>query len=115
MTELRIPQQRDEMDEALYAWESAIEDLQKVQLEQIDAESMFKSWEAATKVVYIQTHKMSATLADSKVKGHQLWLEKSLKLNRLSVKLENKKRLCRLAEARWETARSKQVTLRNVR
>jgi len=115
MTEFKIPQQRDEMDDALFAWEQSIEDLQQAQIAHMNTESMFKSWEASKKVAFIQFEKISATLAASKIRGEEEWLTKSLQLNKLAVHLENKKRLCRLAEARWETARSKQVTLRNVR
>lgn len=114
--EIEIPyRQSDPMDLALSGWEDAIEELEKSQIHSIEEEANFKSWEAARKLVYIQTHKMSATMAESQVRSSAEWTNRFLEMNQASIHTEKRKRLARLAEARWETERSRQVTLRNVR
>lgn len=115
MSDIQIPHRRDEMDDALYAWEQAIEELSTSQMEYIHIETMFKSWEASQKLAFIKIHKMSAVMAEAEVRAKGEWVQKMIKLNEASVKAEEKKRLARLAEAKWETERSRQVTLRNVR
>ena len=115
MTDVKIPRQIDEMDEAIYAWEDSIENLRVTQLEQMTKETMFKSWEASQKLAYIKIHKISAVMAEAEVRSKTEWVTKMIDLSQATVNLEEKKRLARLAEAKWETARSRQVTLRNVR
>jgi len=112
MTDVRIPVHRDEMDEAIYEWDKAIDDLRDTMIDFLRCETMFKSWEAAQKLAYIRMEKMSATMAESQVRSKPDWVTKMIELNEASVALEEKKRLARLAEAKWETARSRQVTLR---
>jgi len=112
MTDVKIPVHRDEMDETIYAWEEAIDNLRDSMIDFLKCETMFKSWEAAQKVAFIKIEKMSATMAEAQVRSKPDWAAKMIDLNALSVALEEKKRLARLAEAKWETARSRQVTLR---
>ena len=114
MTGVKIPQPIEEMDEALYAWETAIHEHAHAQEMYLSTESIFKSWEALTKKTYMD-HGSSAAASDVKVKCEDYWLTTMKDINALAVEAEKKKRLCRLAEARWETARTKQVTLRNVK
>ena len=115
MTEVTIPQQIDIMDQALNDWEIKIAELEIAQLDYLQTESMVKSWEASHRLAFIEIEKMSATMAESKTRGSQSWLEKTLDVNKKAVAFEKAKRLARVAEARWETERSKQVSLRNVK
>ena len=114
MTNVTIPRPIDEMDEALDKWEKAIDELAHAHELYLQSESIFKSWEASTKKVYMDYGK-SAAASETEVKSQDYWLEKMQEINTMSIDSEKKKRLCRLAEARWETARSKQVTLRNIK
>ena len=49
------------------------------------------------------------------MKTHEDWESRYLNVQKLSVKAETAKRVLRLAEAAWETERSKEVTLRNIK
>ena len=111
MSEVRIPYHRDELEECLSRWEIAIHGWQDAQIEYYEKESMFKAWESATKAAYIGT-KMSAVLAEAKVKAHPDWAVRYLEVQKLGIAAETKKRILRLAEAGWETERSRQVSLR---
>ena len=75
---------------------------------------MFKAWESANKAAYIGT-KMSAVLAEAKVRSHPDWALRYLESQKLGIAAETKKRILRLAEAKWESERSRQVSLRGVR
>lgn len=115
MTEVTIPQNIDVMDEALFDWEVKIAELEMAQLNYLQTDGIFKSWEASTKLAYIEIDKMSATMAESKTRSTSTWMEKILEVNKRAVAFEKAKRLTRVAEARWETERSKQVSLRNIK
>jgi len=115
MTEVTIPQHVDVMDQALFDWEVKIAELEIAQLDYLQTDSILKAWEASTRLSFIEIQKMSATMADSKTKASQSWLDKILEVNKKAVAFEKAKRLARVAEARWETERSKQVSLRNVK
>jgi len=115
MTEVTIPQHVDLMDEALFDWEVKIAELEIAQLDYLQTESKHKAWEASTRLSFIQFEKMSATMAESKTRASAGWLQKIIEVNKKAVEFEKAKRLARVAEARWETERSKQVSLRNVK
>ena len=115
MTEVTIPQHIDLMDQALFDWEIKITELERAQLDYLETESRMKAWEASTRLSFIEIHKMSATMAESKTRASQSWLDKILEVSKKAVAFEKAKRLSRVAEARWETERSKQVSLRNVK
>lgn len=104
----------DEMDERIYAWEEAVEKWQEAQIEYNEAEGMFKAWEASQKTA-LMGMKMSATSAESRVKASDQWAERYIEVQNLAVMAETKKRIMRIAEAKWETQRSKEASLRNVR
>lgn len=114
MSEVQIPRQVDELEKCLYQWEESIHDWQTVQEEYHEKETMLKAWEAATKAAIMAT-KVSAVMAESQVRAMADWAPRYLEVQKLNTRAETKKRIMRLAEARWETERSRQVTLRNVR
>lgn len=114
MTEIKIPRQADEMDEALSEWESAIDKFCVKQYEYAQLESIHKAYEASMKKTYMDSG-MSATKAETEVRARDKWLEAMEDLNQKMIEAERYKRLCRLAEAKWETARSKYASLRNLK
>tara|TARA_R110000744_G_scaffold21783_1_gene56143 strand:+ start:835 stop:1167 length:333 start_codon:yes stop_codon:yes gene_type:complete len=109
-----IPRNRDALDEHLEKWEEAIDNWSAAQTIYAEMESMFKAWEAASKTALMQT-KMSAAMADSQVKAHPDWGNRYLSVQKGSIAAETKKRILRLAEARWESERSRQVTMRQLK
>lgn len=114
MSEVSIPHRRDELEDCLARWEDAIEEWQKVQQEAAEEETMLKAWEAATKSAYM-ANKMSAVMAEAKVRSHPDWAGRYLRTQKLGITAEAKKRILRLAEAKWESERSRQVSLRTLR
>ena len=109
-----IPRNKDVLDEHLDQWEEAIDNWAEGQTQYAEVESMFKAWEAASKTALMQT-KMSAAMADSQVKSHPDWGNRYLQVQKASINAETKKRILRLTEARWESERSRQVTLRQLK
>lgn len=114
MTEIKIPRQADEMDEALSEWESAIDNFCAKQYEYAELDSIHKAYEASAKKTYMESG-MSATKAETEVRAKDEWLEAMKDLNLKMIEAERYKRLCRLAEAKWETARSKYASLRSLK
>lgn len=112
--EVTIPYHKDELDECLSNWESAIHGWQKAQEEAAYAEANFKAWESATKAAYMAT-KMSAVMAEAKVRANPDWADRYLDSQKKAIAAETKKRILRLAEAKWESERSRQVSLRSLR
>lgn len=113
---LRDAQQKysDPLDQALDKWNDAISHWQKCALMHVNLETNFKSWEAMIKHSYMLA-KTSATMAETKVRCHDEWQDRFLKVNESMIKAETAKRIMRVAEARWETERTKAVNLRGVR
>ena len=112
--EIQTPLARDEFDLCLHAWEKAIDEWQEAQMEAAEEEGMFKAWESATKAAIMAT-KVSAVMAEAQVRANPHWRERYLKYQKLSIVAETKKRILRLAEAKWESERSRQVSLRSLR
>ncbi len=112
--EIQTPLARDELDLCLHAWEKAIDEWQEAQMEAAEEEGMFKAWESATKAAIMAT-KVSAVMAEAQVRANPHWRERYLKYQKLSIVAETKKRILRLAEAKWESERSRQVSLRSLR
>ena len=83
-------------------------------MEAAEEEGMFKAWESATKAAIMAT-KVSAVMAEAQVRANPHWRERYLKYQKLSIVAETKKRILRLAEAKWESERSRQVSLRSLR
>jgi hypothetical protein len=105
---------RDELDECLENWEKAIDDWRVAQFKCAHSETMFKAWEAATKSA-IMAHKVSAVLAEAKIRSMDEWSDRYLESTKLNIDAETKKRILRLSEAKWESERSRQVSLRSLR
>lgn len=114
MSEVTMPRRRDELEDCLDVWERAIHEWQRAAENAAQEEATFKAWEAATKAAHIGMKK-SAVLSEALVRGDPKWAERYLSHQRASVQAEMKKRILRLAEAKWETERSRQVSLRQVR
>ncbi|MAK71085.1 MAG: hypothetical protein CMF19_03420 [Idiomarinaceae bacterium] len=112
--EIKTPIHKDELDQCIYNWEKAIEEWQTAQMEAAEAEGMFKAWESATKAAIMAT-KVSAVMAEAQVRANPDWGERFIETQKLSIAAETKKRILRLAEAKWESERSRQVSLRNLR
>ena len=77
-------------------------------------EASFKAWEAAIKKAHME-NKVSGIMADVLLKTHDDWERRYLDVQKYSIKSEMAKKRLRLAEASWETERSKEVSLRNVK
>ncbi|OUV76666.1 MAG: hypothetical protein CBC83_00165 [Flavobacteriales bacterium TMED123] len=103
------------MDQCLQNWEKAIDDWSSAAELAAQKETMLKAYEAAKKVALVQGSKMSATMADSTVRATADWEVKYLECQRANIAGERAKRILRLSEAKWETERSKQVSLRQLK
>jgi len=114
MSEIEIPRHIDELDRCIDNWETAIFEWQKSQTAYAEKESLLKSWESAMKAAMIGA-KMSGVMAEARVKAHEDWQPRYLEVQNLGIASETKKRILRLAEAKWETERSRQVSLRNLK
>ena len=113
-TGVQIPYAKDELDNCLQNWEVAIDEWQHAQLQFAHSETMFKAWEAATKSAIMAT-KVSAVLAEAQVRAKEEWAKRYLSVQKDSIAAETKKRILRLVEAKWESERSRQVSLRGLR
>jgi len=105
---------QDPLDQKIEGWESAITNFEVAQLAYAQVDASFKAWEAALKLAHMK-NKASGVMAESLVKGHPDWEGRYLEVQQLSIKAETSKRILSVAQAKWETERSKQVSLRNVR
>jgi len=103
-----------ELDKCIDKWGEAVAQFEESMLVYHEHETRFKSWEAAIKMAHMR-NKASGVMADCLVKTHEDWESRYLNVQKLSVKAETAKRVLRLAEAAWETERSKEVTLRNIK
>lgn len=105
----------DEMSEALESWE-------RKAIEYHNAKTSFEAWEAGTKKTFMHAG-MSGVAAEAEMKckgqfqpGHgSAWEAHANKVNELMVQEKAAAKKIRVAEMRWETERSKNATLRNVK
>tara|TARA_R110000796_G_scaffold28162_1_gene77245 strand:- start:863 stop:1237 length:375 start_codon:yes stop_codon:yes gene_type:complete len=104
----------DPLDRCIEVWEEAIANYELAQLSYVAVESSFKAWEAAIKMAHMR-NKASGVMAEGLVRTHNDWEPRYLESQTLSVKSETAKRILRISEAKWETERSKQVSLRNLK
>ena len=104
----------DPVDQCLEIWSQAISNYEQASLQLAESEASFKAWEAAIKMAHMR-NKASGVMAEGLVKTHQDWEQRYLDVQTLGVKAETAKRILRISEATWETERSKQVTLRNLK
>ena len=100
------------MDQCLQNWEKAIDNWTEASEVAAGKETMLKAYEAAKKVALVQGSKMSATMAESTVRASEEWKEIYLSAQEANIQAERYKRILRLSEAKWETERSKQVSMR---
>lgn len=103
------------MDSCLIEWEKAIDEWSSAAEVAAQKETMLKAFEAAKKVALVQGNKMSATMADASVRATADWEIRYLECQKANISGERAKRILRLAEAKWETERSKQVTMRQLK
>jgi hypothetical protein len=108
------PSASDPLDRCIEAWEVAIDNYETAQIAYIQIESNFKAWEAAIKMAHMR-NKTSGVMAEVMVKTHRDWEPRYLESQTLGVKAETAKRILRISEAKWETERSKQVSLRQLK
>ena len=122
--EVQIPRNRDSLGAALSGWEERISEWKDAEDAHAEAEATFKAYEASMKAFLMRSQKMSATAAetymrenkDFQVPGQRGdWEERFLMVSKAKIEAEEKKRRLRLAEARWETERSREASLRQVR
>ena len=106
-------QASDPLDRCIEAWELAIANYEIAQLSYVEVESSFKAWEAAIKMAHMR-NKASGVMAEGLVKTHNDWEQRYLEAQTLGIKAETSKRILRISEAKWETERSRQVSLRKL-
>tara|TARA_Y100000114_G_scaffold9962_1_gene7844 strand:- start:1619 stop:2011 length:393 start_codon:yes stop_codon:yes gene_type:complete len=104
---------RDDLDSALYKWATAIQNEQSAGLEAAEAEANFKGWEAASQDAMINGG-ASVSRALVSTRSTTEWAERYLAFQKASVAKETKKRIVEFSRARWETERTRQVSLRQV-
>ena len=108
------PPKAEPLDRCIDAWQRSIEDYETAQLLLVAVESSFKAWEAAIKMAHMR-NKASGVMAEGLTRTHTDWEPRYLESMTLGVKAETAKRIMRISEAKWETERSKQVSMRNVK
>jgi len=104
-----------ELDSCLNEWEDAITHWASAADSAAQKETMLKAYESAKKVALVQGSKMSATMAEATVRSEKEWSDLYLECQKRNIKAERAKRILRLAEAKWETERSRQVSLRQLK
>lgn len=109
LKELLAP--KDEMDECLNAWEDAVADWKEAADRFAELDTTFKAWEAARKAAYMAA-KVSAVQSEAKVRSEQGWSDRYLESQKANIAAETAKRIVRLAEARWQSEQTRQVSLR---
>ena len=107
-------QASDPLDRCIESWEVAIANYEIAQIAYVKVESSFKAWEAAIKLAHMR-NKASGVMAEGLVRTHNDWEARYLEAQTLSVRSETAKRILRISEAKWETERSRQVSLRNLK
>ena len=107
-------QASDPLDRCIESWEVAIANYEIAQIAYVEVESSFKAWEAAIKMAHMR-NKASGVMAEGLVRTHNDWEARYLEAQTLSVRSETAKRILRISEAKWETERSRQVSLRNLK
>jgi len=125
--DVKIPFDNDELGAALSAWDFAISEWKKAEENHAVLDASFKAFEASTKAIMMNSHKMSATASETYMRSGDLshigihlkdkdkWESRLLAVSHAKVRAEEKKKQLRLAEARWETQRTREASLRQVR
>ena len=103
------------LDRCIDEWESAIEQWETKALQAAESEGFFKSYEAASKKAICDGQKISAVMAEAAVRSQIEWKDRYINVQKCNIEAETAKRILRLAEAKWETERSKEVSLRNLK
>ena len=105
---------RDEMEDCLYAWYDAMMHWRESAIKAAELETRFKAWQAARKTAYIAA-KYSAVQSDAKVQSEDEWSERYLESQKANIAAETQKRIMGIAEAKWKTEQTRQVSLRAVK
>ena len=106
---------KNSLDVCIEDWEQAIHIWESKALEAAEVDGMFKAFEAASKKAICDGQKISAVMAEAAVRSQVEWKDRYIKVQTANIESEKAKRMLRLAEAKWETERSKEVSLRKVK
>ena len=106
---------KNALDVCIEEWEKAINDWEIKALKAAEVDGFFKSFEAASKKAICDGQKISAVMAEAAVRSQIEWKDRYIAVQQSNIEAEKAKRILRLAEAKWETERSKEVSLRNLK
>ncbi len=115
MNSYSLEHAKNSLDICIEEWERAINEWEIKALEAAESDGFFKSFEAASKKAICDGQKISAVMAEAAVRSQIEWKERYITVQRANIEAEKAKRILRLAEAKWETERSKEVSLRKVK
>tara|TARA_E500000178_G_scaffold347277_1_gene400288 strand:- start:4692 stop:5039 length:348 start_codon:yes stop_codon:yes gene_type:complete len=110
-----LEDQKNSLDVCIEGWEKAINDWEIKALHAAEVDGFFKSFEAASKKAICDGQKISAVMAEAAVRSQKEWKDRYISVQQTNIEAEKAKRILRLAEAKWETERSKEVSLRNLK
>ena len=106
---------KNSLDVCIEEWEQAIHDWETKAIEAAESDGFFKSFEAASKKAICDGQKISAVMAEAAVRSQKEWKDRYIAVQTKNIEAEKAKRILRLSEAKWETERSKEVSLRNLK
>ena len=106
---------KNSLDVCIEEWEQAIHDWETKAIEAAESDGFFKSFEAASKKAICDGQKISAVMAEATVRSQKEWKDRYIEVQTKNIEAEKAKRILRLSEAKWETERSKEVSLRNLK
>ena len=103
------------LDRCIQEWEEAIQLWEDKAIDAAEYDGLFKAFEAASKKAICDGQMISAVMAEAAVRSQVEWKDRYINVQTASIVAEKAKRMLRLAEAKWETERSKEVSLRKVK
>lgn len=98
----------------VYQWGEAVNKWKELATKAAIAEGKFKTWKAARKVSFVNAGR-SLGLADALTEADENYAANWMVYNEAAIKAEAAKKEIDIAKAHWETERSNQVSLRQVK
>ena len=109
-----IKQVNDPLEYRIYKWSDAVNKWKELATKAAIAEGNFKTWKAARKVSFVNAGR-SLELADALTEADGEYAAHWMIYNDAAIKAEAAKKEIDIAKAHWETERSNQVSLRQVK
>ena len=109
-----MAQVNDPLEYRIHKWSDAVDKWKELATKAAIAEGNFKTWKAARKVSFVNAGR-SLGLADALTEADKDYAHHWMIHNDAAIKAEAAKKEIDIAKAHWETERSNQVSLRQVK